>query len=259
MSQGKSNTIAQNTMTKSAAGKMNAQQIRKTVGLYITKKGSEGVIAMTTDIPMSIGQKTVLSLPPVNENDIATRIVSVDQVSHNGAFVPVVTYTGILTYEASAIIAELAPTCASMRGGYFPGHALLSDTKIKVGETNAPAQWKNMIVLHKKNALLFSVGKTLQEISAADFIKQQWRAAKAVSQLNSQILFIGRPSEDEKNVFVVTESSILTVDISNYKSKEVKTQPSAFAQKAIAFFKDGKTFVSVLNDGSLELTSAIAA
>lgn len=251
--------IAENVMPVHQAGRMPADQIRKTVTLY-TKRNNENIFSLTTDTSMSIGEKTVLALPAVSKRDMITQIVSINQLMHKGTAVPVVTYIGSMTEEAKKLIAMLAPTCASIRGGYFPGYATLSETKTQVGGITAPAHFKNVIALNKKGALLFSTNKTLQEISVSAFLKQNWNEAKVVSRLSSEILSIGRPTEDEKSVFIVTESSIIMADISNYKAwKEIKAQPASISEKAIAFFKDGKSFVSLLNDGSLELTPAVAA
>ena len=251
--------IVEAAITMQQAGKMGPEQIRRTAALY-TKRGNENIFALTTNTQMSISEKTILSLPAVNKREMTTQIVSINQVHHKGTSIPVVTYIGFITNEVNKLVAMLAPTCESIRGGYFPGYATLSETKTQIGGITAPAHFRNIVVLNKKNTLLFSVDKTLQEISVTNFLKQDWSAAKVVSRLNSEVLFIGRPSENEQDVFVVTESSIFTVDISNYNArKEIKAQPASISQKAIAFFKDGKSFVSLLNNGELEVAPAVAA
>lgn len=242
------------------AGAMNQDQIRKTVEMYVSKEG-RSVVLFSTDAMMSVAQKSTMELPAVNENDVLTRIVSVNRLEHKGSPVTVISYTGTLTSAGAKLAAMLAPTCASIRGGYFPGHAALAEVKTQIGGIDVPDHWKNVVVLHKKNALLFSSGKTLQEIGIADVLKQNWSAAKIVAnQFNSHILFIGRPSENEKDVFVVTESSIITVDISNYRNwKELKAQPRTISAKTIAFFKEGRTFISLLNNNEIEVSTGAAA
>lgn len=256
--QKKTAAIAETTMTTLQAGRMTPDQIRKTAALYM-KKGIETIFGLTTDELLSISQKTVLMLPELNKREMSIQIVSINQAQHKGTAIPVVTYVGSMTSEANKLVSMLAPVCASIRGGYFPGYATLSETKTQISGITVPSHFRNMIVLNKKNTLLFSVGNTLQEISVADALKENWNAAKVVTQLNSEILFIGRPSESEKNVFVVTERSILTVSIENYKAwKEFKAQPASIAQKTLAFFKEGKSYVSVLNNGALEVTPVAA-
>lgn len=258
-SQKKSNAavISEKAMSATQAGNMNTDQIRNTVALY-TKRGSSNLFALITDTPMSIREKTVLALPAVNKADMSSQIVSINMIEHKSAVIPVVTYVGTLPSEANKAIALLAHTCASIRGGYFPGYASLSDTKTQVGGITAPAHFKNMIALNKRGSLLFSVDKTIQEISVADFLKQNWPAAKVINPLDSSVLFMGRPSEDEKNVFVVTEADILTVDIVSKRWSRIKKQPATLSEKAIAFFKDSKSMTSLFNDGSIE-RSVVAA
>lgn len=256
--QKKTATITETAMSMSQTGRMTADQIRKTAALY-KKKGNEAIFGLTTSELLSISQKTVLSLPELNKRDVAFQIVSINQMQHKGTAIPVVTYIGSMTNEVGKLVSMLAPVCASIRGGYFPGYATLSETRTQIGGITAPSHFRNMIVINKKNTLLFSVSNTLQEISVADALKENWNAAKVVTQLNSEILFIGRPAENEKDVFVVTERSILTVSIENYKAwKEFKEQPISSAQKILAFFKEGGSYVSVLNNGALEVAPVAA-
>lgn len=252
--------IVESAMTIHQAGSMSAEKVRKIAGFYTKRGVTENIFALTTDTQMSISEKTVLALPAVNKRDMTTQIVSINQLMHKGTPVPVVTYIGSMTKEINGVVTMLAPTCASIRGGYFPGYTTLSETKTQIGGITAPTHFKNMIALNKKGTLVFSVSKTIQEISLDAALKQDWNAAKIISQLNGEILFIGRPTEDEKNVFVVTESSILTVDISGRNAwKLVKDQPNLTSQKTLAFFKNGDSFVSLLNNGSLEVAPAVAA
>lgn len=250
-------TISEKAMTTAQAGNMNANQIRGTVSLY-TKRGSKDVFALTTDTKMSIGEKTILALPALNKREIETQIVSINMVKHKGTAIPVVTYIGEMTSEINKVTSMLAPVCASIRGGYFPGLASLYETKTQVGGITAPSHFRNIVALNEENSLLFSTNKTLQKISVADFLKQNWSAAKVVNQLSSEILFIGRPSENEKNVFVVTESAIFTVNIENKAFSQIEKQPAPVSEKVLAFFKDSKSMISLLNDGSVAL-SVVAA
>lgn len=249
--------IFEKAMTMQQAGNMSTDQIRGTVSLY-TKRNSKDVFALTTDTKMSIGQKTVLSLPALNKRDLATQIVSINMVKHKGTAIPVVTYIGEMTSEISKVVTMLAPTCASIRGGYFPGLASLSETKTQVGGIAAPSHFRNIVALNEENSLLFSTSKTLQKISVADFLKQNWSAAKVVNQLSSEILFIGRPSENEKSVFVVTEATIFTVNVENKTWSQVEKQPAPVSEKVLAFFKDGKSLISMLNNGSIQMSTVAA-
>lgn len=260
MSQSQKNApaIVRTEMPVFQAGSMTKDQIRKTVELFITKKGETAVV-LSTDAIMSVAQKTVLPLPDVKENDVLARIVSVNQLRYNGAPIMAVTYTGVMTNMVAKLATALAATCESIRGGYFPGHAVIAETKTQIGGIDAPEHFRNIVVLNKANEILFSSGKTLQKISVANFMKKNWSATKIVNELNSEILYIGRPSEDEENVFVVTESTIFTVNIVNKSWSQVKEQSRTVSKKALAYFKEGGAFISLLNDNTLEIATTAAA
>lgn len=239
---------------------VSAEHVRQIAELLVSKTGE--VFAFVVDTKMSISQKTKIALPEVNEREIATRITSVDQLLDNSKTFPLIGYTGIMSDKAIKVASALAPICAPIGGGYFSGRSLLVDAKSWVGGINIPSQYKNMRVVHRKNkadTVIFSLNNTLQEMTVANVLSQQWPNTKVVSSLNDNVIFIGRPSITAEKVYVVTTKYVLDVNFTTYKVETVKPQPLVTAEMAVAFFKEGNTFISLTDSGaSLELTTKAA-